>query len=508
MRLTRRMWRQNENSQNNRNRMSEPTIHYTRQNGNGKHAYAADIFSAGAEIEAQYRTAAEVLFAAVMREPHLFATVAHKMHPAWWRQTKYDKAAQAVFEQFYSPAKSYSAYTVCKPGGDVTEMDLFDIQGRHADTDLPAALDFFLPIYRQWVEFRAAQFAAHGISQGWDAEQIRRAADDFRRDSMAYMSQSRGADEWYEKWFAAKMRGDEPNFKCKPALDTLIRRRLNIGYEPGMFYVRAARNGMGKTTLTLNDLLRFMREGARGVFLTLDMNTRLMKVRLIGIITGYTHDDNWVVLTDQQRQQIIDAKNWVDEMNVVWIDDTNDVNQLISTCYAEHYKQPIDFVIIDFLQKVKDGHSRESRTLEIGGINTKLKLLANNLNIPVIALAQILQDVERRGGSMRPTLADIRDSGSVADDADVVEMIYRPEKYGILEDTTTGDDYRGKAEIIYAKQRMRAIDSVWVDYNGIRGFSDPEEHEQGKTLPPLPVVDFSQARPKLDEYREINFVPF
>jgi hypothetical protein len=135
--------------------MSEHAPTYHRQNGQSRPIYP-DMYSAGAEIEVQYRTAAEVLFAAILREPHIFAAVAHKVHPAWWKQTKYDKAACAVFEQFYGTGKSYSAYTVCKPGGDVTEKDLFEIQGRHADTDLNAALDFFLPIYRQWVEFRAS----------------------------------------------------------------------------------------------------------------------------------------------------------------------------------------------------------------------------------------------------------------------------------------------------------------------------------------------------------------
>ncbi len=487
--------------------MSEHAPTYHRQNGNGQsRPIYPDMYSAGAEIEVQYRTAAEVLFAAILREPHIFAAVAHKIHPAWWNQTKYDKSACAVFDQFYGTGKSYSAYTVCKPGGDVNEKDLFEIQGRHADTDLNAALDFFLPIYRQWVEFRAAQFANHGISQNWEAEQIRRAADDFRRDSMAYVTQGKAQDIWFDNWFEAKMQGLEIDYPCKPSLNTVINGRLNIGYEPGTLFVRAGRTGMGKTTLMLNDLLRFMREGARGVFLSLDMNVRLMKIRLIGMITGYTHDDNWAVLTDAQRQQIVDARKYVEEMNVVWIDETNDVNHFISTCYAEHFKQPIDFAIVDFIQKVKDGHSNKSRTLEIADIDTKLKLMANSLNIPVIALAQILQDVERRGGSMRPTLADIKDSGSIVEDADVVELIYRPEKYGIVEDQY-GKSLVGKAEIIYAKQRMRPTDSVWVDYNGVRGFSDPDEyHDQGATVPAFPVTDFLAARPKLED--EAFAVPF
>ena len=480
-----------------------PTYH-TRQNGHSRPIYP-DMYSAGAEIEVQYRTAAEVLFAAILREPHIFAATAHKVHPAWWKQTRYDKAACAVFEQFYGTGKSYSAYTVCKPGGDVTEKDLFEIQGRHADTDLNAALDFFLPIYRQWVIHRAAQYAQSGIAQGIEAERIKDEQDRFIADCHAYPTEAATVDVWFEDWFERKMQGMEIDYPCKPSLNTVINARLNIGYEPGCYYLIAARSGMGKTTYILNDILRWVKEGSRGVFVTLDMNVRMTKIKLIGMITGYTHDDDWTVLTDSQRQQISDAKKYVDEMPVVWLDKTNNINEVISTCYGEHYKAPIQYLVIDFIQKIVDTKT-ENRALAIGSINTKLKLLANTLNIPIIALAQISRAVELRGGSKRPQLSDLKDSGSLEEDADVVSFIYRPEYYNILEDEN-GQSLKGKAEIIFAKQRMRKVDSVYVDFSGVRGFSDPDEyHEQGTTLPAFPVTDFSAARPKLED--EVNLVPF
>lgn len=466
----------------------------TYQNGrqNGK-APPPDNYGA-AEIETQYRNCAEILFAAILREPHNFALYAAKMHPVWWEDTQFKKAAIAVFEQ----SGNYSVRSVC---GELNETELYNLMAKHDDTDLPLSLEMFEPVYRQWVEYRCAQIVTSGILQQWEAEKIRDEQDRFRNDRAAYVTTTDTTDVWYEDWFEMKMRNEEVDYLCKPSLNTLIRNRLNVGFEPGVFYLRAARTGMGKTTLTLNDILRFNKEGARGVFLTLDMNIRLMKIRLIGMITGYTQDDDWTLLTDEQRQKIYDAKKQVDEMNVVWINNTNDVNQLISTCYAEHYKAPINYLIIDYIQKLKDsGIGRgTSRTNEIGDINTKLKLLANNLNIPVIALAQILQDVERRGGNGRPTLADLRDSGTLADDADVVEMIYRPDKYGI-EESEEGLSLIGRAEIIYAKQRMRKPESTWVDYDGLRGFSDTDEtnHDQGRTIQTF-------VRPGMDDENSIPF---
>lgn len=487
------------------------TTYQNRQNGK---APPPDNYGAG-EIETQYRNCAEILFAAILREPHNFALYAAKMNPVWWEDTQFKKAAIAVFEQ----AGNYSVRSVCiaagietdtermlnQPGGQkleqLYEAWIYQLMQTHAETDVELALSIFEPTYRLWVEYRCAQFVQHGAFQGWEAEKIRDEQDKFRNDRAAYVTATDTTDVWYEEWFEKKMRNEETNYPCKPSLNTVIKNRLNVGFEPGVYYLRAARTGMGKTTLTLNDLLRFDKEGARGVFLTLDMNIRLMKIRLIGMITGYTQDDDWTLLTDEQRQTIYDAKKYVDGMNVVWINNTNDVNELISICRAEHYKAPIDYLIIDYIQKLKDSGIGKgvSRTNEIGDINTKLKLLANALNIPVIALAQILQDVERRGGNGRPTLADLRDSGTLADDADVVEMIYRPDKYGI-EESEQGDSLIGRAEIIYAKQRMRKPDSAWVDYDGLRGFSDTDEtnHDQGRTIQVF-------VRPGIDDENSIPF---
>lgn len=485
--------------------MSEPTVPYhARANGNGKHAYPLDVFSAGAEIEVQYRTAAEVLFAAILREPHIFAAVAHKMHPAWWRQTKYDKAAQAVFEQFYGPSKSYSAFTVCKPGGDVTDKDLFEIQGRHADTDLPAALDFFLPIYRQWVEFRAAQFAQHGIAQQWEAEQIRRTADEFRRDSMAYMTQPEHGNAKLIEWVTTKLSGNEVEHKCKPSLKTLIWSGQKRAYEPGEFILIMARPGMGKTHFILDEIDNFSRNGARGVFISMDMGKLQVQKRMIGKLTGINPAVTWVGLSDHEIQAIERATNYIDAWPVVIVEDTVNLSEIISLIHAENFKSPIDYICVDYIQQIKTGERRISEEVEIGNVSGALKHLGKVLQIPILAVCQLSRAVEARGGSKRPQLSDLRGSGKLEQDATVVIAPYRAEYYGILEDEN-GKDLCGKGEIIFLKNQNDGIfQPKIVGFDGIKGWYDIEQnpfeyHEQGKTIPPLPAVDFSQARPKLDD---------
>lgn len=470
---------------------------------NGKHAYPLDIFSAGAEIEVQYRTAAEVLFAAILREPHIFAACAHKIHPAWWKQTKYDKCACAAFEQFYGPSKSYSAYTVCKPGGDVTEKDLFEIQARHGDTDLNAALDFFLPIYRQWVEYRAAQFAQHGINQGWEAEQIRRAADDFRRDSMAYMTQAETGNKKLIEWVTTKLSGNEVEYKCKPSLKTLIRHGHKRAYEPGEFVLIMARPGMGKTHFILDELDNFSRNGARGVFISMDMSKLQVQKRMIGKLTGINPAVTWTGLFDDEIQAIETATKYIDSWPVVIVEDTVSLSEIISLVHAENYKSPIDYLCVDYIQQIKTGEKRIPEEKEIGDVSGALKHLGKILNIPILAVCQLSRAVETRGGNKRPQLSDLRGSGKLEQDATVVIAPYRAEYYGIIEDEN-GNSLVGKGEIIFLKNQNDGLfQPKIVGFDGIKGWYDIEQdpfeyHEQGKTLPHIINIP-AGARPDLND---------
>jgi hypothetical protein len=471
------------------------------RNGNGMPNMHAELMATSG-IELHYRTGAEVLLAAIMREPHVFQTVASRISPAWWKQTKYEHVARQVFEQFYSQNKTYSPYTVCKPGSDVTEAELWQAMNKHCDTDLLPALEMFEPLYRQWVELKASQFAAHGIAQGWDAEQIRSKQDEFRRDSCAYLTDAAGKDEWFENWFEGKMKGQELAYPCKPALKTLINNRLLIGYEPGTLYLIGAEPGTGKTFFFLQDMLRFISDGSRGIFVSLDMNARMIKIRIIGMITGVTHDDDWTTLSEEKRAEVVRAKEFTETMPVVILDKTNNIDEIIATCYAEHYERPINFLAIDFIQKVVETKS-ENRNHAIGNITGKLKLIANRLNIPVIALSQLSRPAVQ---GQRPDLSRLRDSGNLEADADVVAFLHRPEKYGVIEDPKTGQSLIGKGEIIFAKQRMRKTDSVWCGFDGVKGWHDLEQptgHKFPETeYPPKQTVDYSvpaSARPSLGD---------
>jgi len=122
----------------------------------------------------------------------------------------------------------------------------------------------------------------------------------------------------------------------------------------------------------------------------------------------------------------------------------------------------IDLIIIDYMQLLQGTGRVESRQQEISQISRSFKMLAKELDIPIVALSQLSRAVETRGGDKRPILSDLRESGSIEQDADVVMFIYRPEKYGVLDDN--GNTQEGVAELIVSKQRNGPTGTVRLSF--------------------------------------------
>ena len=165
----------------------------------------------------------------------------------------------------------------------------------------------------------------------------------------------------------------------------------------------------------------------------------------------------------------------------IFIDDTPGINifELRAKCRRLKAQHGIDMIIIDYLQLMTAGASEGkgggNREQEISTISRALKGLAKELNVPVIALSQLSRAVESRGGSKRPQLSDLRESGAIEQDADIVGFIYRPEYYQILEDEN-GNSTKGMADIIIQKHRNGSLGDVHLRFKGeFSKFMDPED---------------------------------
>ncbi len=242
--------------------------------------------------------------------------------------------------------------------------------------------------------------------------------------------------------------------------------RVTSGWQPSDLIIVAARPGMGKTAFTLslarNAAVDF---GKPVAMFSLEMSNIQFVQRLIAseaqisgskLRTGKLEDHEW--------KNLHNAVEKLSEIPI-FIDDTPGINifELRAKCRRLKTQHDIQMIIIDYLQLMtggpESGKGNGNREQEISAISRALKGLAKELSVPVIALSQLSRAVETRGGSKRPQLSDLRESGAIEQDADIVSFIYRPEYYQILEDEE-GNSLKGIAEIIIAKHRNGALETV------------------------------------------------
>ena len=240
--------------------------------------------------------------------------------------------------------------------------------------------------------------------------------------------------------------------------------RLTSGWQPSDLIILAARPGMGKTAFVLALARNAAMDFNKGVAIfSLEMaNTQLVQ-RLISLEaeipgmkmrSGKMEEYEW-----QQLHTVIERMSEIP----IFIDDTPGINvfELRAKCRRLKMQHDIQLIIIDYLQLMTGagGNKTTNREQEISAISRALKGLAKELNVPVIALSQLSRAVETRGGSKRPMLSDLRESGAIEQDADIVSFIYRPEYYQIMEDES-GQSLKGIAELIIAKHRHGALDTI------------------------------------------------
>jgi replicative DNA helicase len=149
----------------------------------------------------------------------------------------------------------------------------------------------------------------------------------------------------------------------------------------------------------------------------------------------------------------------------IFIDDTPSLSVFELRAKARRMKSKHDIkcIIIDYLQLMTAGSDKGNREQEISTISRSIKTIAKELNIPIIALSQLSRAVETRGGDKKPMLSDLRESGAIEQDADIVSFIYRPEYYDITQDEE-GNSMQGIGQVIIAKHRNGALDTVSLKF--------------------------------------------
>tara|TARA_R100000935_G_scaffold14034_1_gene28265 strand:+ start:34872 stop:36428 length:1557 start_codon:yes stop_codon:yes gene_type:complete len=251
--------------------------------------------------------------------------------------------------------------------------------------------------------------------------------------------------------------------------------KLTSGWQPSDLIIIAARPGMGKTALTLSMARNVAVEHNIPVaFFSLEMSSVQLITRLISSETGLSSEKLRTGNLEKHEWEQLNVKVNGLEKAPLFIDDTPSLSIFDLRAKARRLSSQhgIKLIMIDYLQLMTAGGSQKggNREQEISTISRNLKALAKELNVPVIALSQLSRAVETRGGSKRPLLSDLRESGAIEQDADIVSFIYRPEYYKIEEwDDEERSPTDGQGEFIVAKHRNGGLDEIRLKFVGHLG---------------------------------------
>jgi replicative DNA helicase len=261
---------------------------------------------------------------------------------------------------------------------------------------------------------------------------------------------------------------------------------MTSGFQPSDLIIVAARPSMGKTAFCLNVAAHAAGNDnpvSVGLF-SLEMSKEALVQRLL---CAEARVDSQRVrrgtLSDTDFSALARAAGFLASC-AIWIDDSPALTLLEMRSKARRLRleHEVGLIVVDYLQLMRSPQYSDNRVQEISDISRSLKALARELEVPVIALSQLSRASEQRGGERKPILSDLRDSGAIEQDADIVLFIHRPEMYEGSVDRD-GNSLEGKAELIVAKHRNGPTGTVPLHFHKqftrFASLSDRQESEDG-----------------------------
>ncbi len=260
--------------------------------------------------------------------------------------------------------------------------------------------------------------------------------------------------------------------------------KMTAGFQPGELSIIAARPSMGKTAFSLNIVQHAaLHHGKSVAYFSVEMAKEQLMMRMLAsearvslseLRVGNVGDTAWPRLIEKATK-MADAK--------IYIDDTSGISpfEVRAKCRRLQAQHGLDLIVIDYLQLMDLKQKTESRERMISEISRTLKAIAKELRVPVVALAQLNRGVEGRT-NRKPMLSDLRESGSIEQDADVIMMLYREEYYD-----RENPDVRGLAEVIIGKQRNGPTGDVRLRWEANIGRFGNLEGRSEHPLPPPPT---------------------
>ena len=276
--------------------------------------------------------------------------------------------------------------------------------------------------------------------------------------------------------------------------------KMTAGFQGGDMVIVAARPSMGKTALALNIALNASLHNKKKVaFFSVEMGKEQLMMRLLATEARVNMSDLRVGrIKDNDWPRLIDKASKLGEAGL-FIDDTSGIspNEIRSKARRLKQQHGLDMIVVDYLQIMKLRVKIESREREVAEISRSLKAIAKELDVPVIALAQLNRGVEgRTGESRKPVLSDLRESGSIEQDADLIMMLYREEYY-----EPDNPEIKGQADLLVRKHRNGPVGELKLKWEAQYGrFSTWQESVPAGPIPPPPTPIHGGGKPR-------NFAP-
>ena len=243
---------------------------------------------------------------------------------------------------------------------------------------------------------------------------------------------------------------------------------ITAGWQPTDLVILAGRPGMGKSTLAFNYCLTASRAGKPSLIVSLEMSKKQVYQKIVSIITEVPTDRmRSGEISEEEQYKIQEAFNEIFNLPLYVISGISNIYKIKNKLRILKRKYALEICAIDYLQLANCGKNTQDPTQKVGEISNNLKNVASeeDCNLTMIALSQLNRSVETRGGDKRPMLSDLRQSGEIEQDADMVQFVYRAEYYGITENEE-GQSLKNKGEIIIAKNRHGKCDTVEVGFAG------------------------------------------
>lgn len=244
--------------------------------------------------------------------------------------------------------------------------------------------------------------------------------------------------------------------------------KFTSGWQPGAYITIGARPGMGKTSLLVGNMVGAAKQGLATGFVSLEMTTEELVSRSVAVDSSF-HLSQLLTKGFEKPEYFTKLMSVTDRMQsykCFFNDSVKDISDIIATARKWKRDNNIGILFIDYLQLITDKSVKSTiREQEIASITRKLKSLAKELKVPVIVPCQLSREVEKRGGSKRPLLSDLRESGAIEQDSDIVAFLYRPDYYGIEPDDDILEE-NCNSEFIFSKFRAGGTGVVPIFWKG------------------------------------------